>query len=91
LVQAAAGTTVRAGVPLGEIREILGHKSLAMVLRYSRHCSANVSAQAGKRLEGVPRREDAGKTMGGASGRLVGEFRDDRAWPDQAWPRGRGA
>ena len=45
-------TAVRAGVPLGELREILGHKSLAMVLRYARHCPANISVQVGQRMEG---------------------------------------
>ncbi len=47
-----AVTAVRAGVPLGELREILGHKSLAMVLRYARHCPANISVQVGQRMEG---------------------------------------
>jgi len=46
-----AVTAVRAGVTLGEVRELLGHKSLAMALRYSRHCPANVAAQTGQRVE----------------------------------------
>ena len=47
-----AVTAVRAGVQLGELRELLGHKSLTMVLRYARHCPANTPALARRRLEG---------------------------------------
>jgi len=48
-----AVTAVRAGVTLGELRELLGHKSLVMTMRYSRHCPANASAEAGRRLESL--------------------------------------
>jgi len=66
-----AVTAVRAGVPLGELREILGHKRLAMVLRYARHCPANISVQVGQRMEGflarVPRENISRVVRAGAA------------------------
>ncbi len=47
-----AVTAVRAGVSLGELRELLGHKSLTMTLRYARHCPANSTELAREKLEG---------------------------------------
>ena len=46
-----AVTAARAGVQLGELRELLGHKSLVMTLRYSRHCPANTPERARARIE----------------------------------------
>ena len=47
-----AVTAVRAGVQLGEVRELLGHKSLIMTMRYARHCPSNASELAREKLEG---------------------------------------
>ena len=46
-----AVTAIRAGVPLGELRQLLGHKSLVMVLRYARHSPSGFERQARERME----------------------------------------
>ena len=46
-----AVTAVRAGVPLGDLQKLLGHKSLVMVLRYSRHSPSGFEVQARDRME----------------------------------------
>ena len=44
-------TMARAGVPLGELREFMGHSTLSMVLRYARHAPANSPETARARME----------------------------------------
>jgi hypothetical protein len=46
-----AVTALRAGVPLADLRAILGHSSLQMVLRYARHVPSNSPDLARIRLE----------------------------------------
>ena len=59
-----AVTAVRAGVPLGELRELLGHSSLVMVLRYARHVPANVTELAKSRLEAFLAEGERGHARG---------------------------
>jgi len=63
-----AVTAIRAGVPLGELRQLLGHKSLVMVLRYARHSPSGFERQARERLEkflrGEGRVEESGEAVG---------------------------
>ena len=51
LRHAFAVTAARASVPLGDLQKLLGHKSLVMVLRYSRHSPANFKEEARDRIE----------------------------------------
>jgi len=46
-----AVTAARAGVPLGDLRLMLGHSSLVMVLRYAGHAPANSQDLARDRME----------------------------------------
>jgi integrase len=50
----AAGFMVQAGVPENTVREILGHKSLGMTLRYA-HLAPDHQADAMNALDGVAR------------------------------------
>ena len=44
---------VQAGVPLNTVREVLGHKSLTMTLRYA-HLAPDHQADAMAALDGLP-------------------------------------
>ena len=46
-----AVTALRAGTPLSDLRDALGHSSLTMVLRYARHSPANAPELTRQRLE----------------------------------------
>ena len=63
-----AVTCVRAGVTLSELRELVGWKSLHMVLRYSRHVPETTPDLARMRLESFLRRGEADTGISGGSG-----------------------
>lgn len=46
-----AVTAVRAGVPFGDLRNLLGHKSLVMVMRYARHSPVGFEREARDRMD----------------------------------------
>ena len=45
-----AVTAARAGIQLGELQMLLGHKTAVMTLRYARHCPTNTPELARDRL-----------------------------------------
>lgn len=66
LRHAFAATAVRAGVPLYDLQRLLGHKTMAMTMRYAGHAPAN-AADPGPREVGGPvsrRGPDGGGSVG---------------------------
>lgn len=62
-----AVNAVRAGVPLQDLRVLLGHKTLTMVLRYSRHVPGNAAEVAIGRLSRYLERNGQKGAEGGAN------------------------
>ena len=62
-----AVTAVRAGVSLGELRQLLGHATLTMVLRYARHAPADTPERARDRLESFLAGDEKGHARGHGS------------------------
>lgn len=62
-----AVTCVRAGITLGELRELGGWKSLHMVLRYSRHAPENTPDLARQRLQAFLAGGEADRSKGQGS------------------------
>jgi len=46
-----AATAARAGVPISDLQRLLGHKTMAMTMRYAGHAPANAADLARERLE----------------------------------------
>ncbi len=50
-----AATATQAGVPLSDLQRLLGHKTMAMTMRYAGHAPANAGDLARERLEALHR------------------------------------